>query len=79
MLWGSPSHARARELTTGARRASILALQVPFKGSHLPERFGLFTIIILGELIISLSNAASEDGTLTAEIWYAVGSAATWP
>lgn len=36
------------------------ATHVPFKGSHLPERMGLFTIIVLGECIIVMLETAAQ-------------------
>lgn len=33
---------------------------VPFDSSHIPERFGLFTIIVLGEAVIATANGAAE-------------------
>lgn len=38
-----------------------LGYQVPFSGSHLPERMGLFTIIIIGEGIIASLTASSHS------------------
>ncbi|MEO0373646.1 MAG: low temperature requirement protein A [Cyanobacteria bacterium P01_A01_bin.17] len=35
-------------------------LQVPTHPEHLPERFGLFTIIVLGEAIIAVVNGISD-------------------
>lgn len=32
---------------------------VPFNGSHLPERFGLFTIVVLGEAVLQVIEALS--------------------
>lgn len=33
---------------------------LPFDRSHIPERFGLFTIIVLGEAVIATANGASQ-------------------
>ena len=33
--------------------------QVPFKGSHLPERMGLFTIVVIGEGVIGVLTESS--------------------
>lgn len=33
---------------------------IPYDYSHIPERFGLFTIIVLGEAVIATANGASE-------------------
>jgi len=43
---------------------------VPFSGSHLPERFGLFTLIVLGEMVISLTNAAGAEPLPSPRTWY---------
>ncbi|KYC36036.1 low temperature requirement protein A [Scytonema hofmannii PCC 7110] len=40
--------------------ASKLQLQLPPHPSHLPERFGLFTILVLGEAIIAVVNGVSQ-------------------
>lgn len=40
--------------------ARQLLLQIPPHPEHLPERFGLFTIIVLGEAIIAVVNGISE-------------------
>lgn len=47
--------------------ARKLQLQLPPHPSHLPERMGLFTIIVLGEAIIAVVNGVSEQNwdTLT--------------
>lgn len=37
-----------------------ITLQIPPHADHLPERFGLFTIIVLGEAIIAVVNGISE-------------------
>jgi low temperature requirement protein LtrA len=44
---------------------------VPVNSHHLPERYGLFTIILLGESVIMIASALSES-SLTA---YTVGAA----
>lgn len=40
---------------------SKLQIQLPPHPSHLPERFGLFTIIVLGEAIIAVVDGVSEQ------------------
>ncbi|MFG2263470.1 low temperature requirement protein A [Streptomyces sp. NPDC048720] len=47
LLWGAGLLA---ELLTPILSASAVA-RVPFNASHIPERFGLFTIIVLGEVV----------------------------
>ncbi|ARV61727.1 low temperature requirement protein A [Nostocales cyanobacterium HT-58-2] len=41
--------------------ARKLQLQLPPHPSHLPERFGLFTIIVLGEAIIAVVDGVSQQ------------------
>jgi low temperature requirement protein LtrA len=40
--------------------ASKLQIQLPPHPSHLPERFGLFTIIVLGEAVIAVVDGVSQ-------------------
>jgi low temperature requirement protein LtrA len=43
----------------------------PFDSRHIPERYGLFTIIVLGESVLASSNAISTDfadGGLTLDL-----------
>lgn len=40
--------------------AHFAQLQLALHLEHLPERFGLFTIIVLGEAIIAVVNGVSE-------------------
>jgi len=35
---------------------------VPIDRSHIPERLGLFTIIVLGEAVVAVANSASQIG-----------------
>ncbi|WP_414581356.1 low temperature requirement protein A [Scytonema sp. PCC 10023] len=41
--------------------ARKLMLELPPHSSHLPERFGLFTIIVLGEAIVAVVDGVSEQ------------------
>ncbi|KAB8330768.1 low temperature requirement protein A [Scytonema tolypothrichoides VB-61278] len=41
--------------------ARKLQLELPPHSSHLPERFGLFTIIVLGEAIVAVVDGVSEQ------------------
>jgi low temperature requirement protein LtrA len=59
----------AIDLATGLV-AYLRAADVPRHASHMPERFGLFALIVLGESVIAVSVG-------TAEARWAVGSAAT--
>lgn len=57
VVWGL---ALAIDFSTGmtAKRFQVALLPHP---EHLPERFGLFTIIVLGEAIIAVVNGVSEQ------------------
>lgn len=57
VIWG---FALAVDFITGftAKRFQVALLPHP---EHLPERFGLFTIIVLGEAIIAVVNGVSEQ------------------
>lgn len=60
-------------VTTSAR----IFERLPFHRSHLPERFGLFTIIVLGETVVSVTAASADiDWTLRAGL-VALGGFAT--
>jgi low temperature requirement protein LtrA len=77
-IWGL---AAIVDLVTPALIRRKLAL-IHFEASHLPERFGLFVIIALGESIVGIGLKASEDLTvargfsvaaafvLTAALWW---------
>jgi len=50
------------------------AASVPFHLSHLPERFGLFTIIVLGETVLAVVIGVAEaDWATSAVVFAAVG------
>lgn len=56
---------------------------IPYDQSHIPERFGLFTIIVLGEAVIATANGASavqwSIGTvLTASIGFGMAACIWW-
>lgn len=58
-------------------------LDLPFDRSHIPERFGLFTIIVLGEAVIATANGASQtvwtvSTVVVAAIGFAMASAIWW-
>ncbi|WP_333774219.1 low temperature requirement protein A [Streptomyces sp. IBSBF 3136] len=61
-LWGAGLLA---ELLTPILSASAVA-RVPFNASHIPERFGLFTIIVLGE-VVALNATGIAASRLRAE------------
>ncbi|KJE96895.1 hypothetical protein CAOG_007147 [Capsaspora owczarzaki ATCC 30864] len=48
--------------------------QIPFNASHLPDRFGIFTIVVLGEQIISATEGSTIAG-FSATIGVALGFA----
>ena len=55
----------------------------PFDSSHIPERYGLFTIIVLGESIVAvaagISNTGWEFGTaLTAATGFGIAACVWW-
>lgn len=57
--------------------------QIPVDRSHLPERFGLFTIIVLGEAVISTASGAGSVGwnvgTVTiASLGFAMAACIWW-
>jgi low temperature requirement protein LtrA len=55
---------------------SRLTRVIPFDHSHIPERFGLFTIIVLGEAVIATANGASDvPWTLATGVTAALGFA----
>ena len=68
-LWGI---ALAVELSTpwvGRRQIA----RAPIHASHLVERFGLFTLIVLGESVISVAQAAGEVDWTAATVGAGVG------
>ncbi|MGB7087772.1 MAG: low temperature requirement protein A [Phormidesmis sp.] len=57
--------------------------QLPPHAEHLPERFGLFTIIVLGEAVIAVVNGVSEmswtpNGVLSAVLSFVVAFSLWW-
>ena len=55
----------------------------PFDRSHIPERFGLFTIIVLGEAVIATANGAAETiwnfaSVSAAALGFAMAAAIWW-
>jgi low temperature requirement protein LtrA len=44
--------------------------QLPFRGSHLPERIGLFTIIVLGECVIAVLTEGANGIKLYSKAMY---------
>ncbi|MEO8043175.1 MAG: low temperature requirement protein A, partial [Acidobacteriota bacterium] len=60
-----------------------LTKSIPVDFSHIPERFGLFTIIVLGEAVVATATGASSvDWTLmnivTAAIGFAMAACIWW-
>ncbi|MEO6588421.1 MAG: low temperature requirement protein A [Pyrinomonadaceae bacterium] len=56
---------------------------IPFDQSHIPERFGLFTIIVLGEAVVATANGVSQNdwnfSTISmAAIGFAMAAAVWW-
>lgn len=59
------------------------ATVIPIDRSHIPERFGLFTIIVLGEAVIATAMGASQTAwtvpsIATASIGFAMAAAIWW-
>jgi low temperature requirement protein LtrA len=57
--------------------------RTPFDTSHMPERFGLFTIIVLGEAVIAAATGASQvewriATVLTAALGFGIAAALWW-
>lgn len=57
--------------------------RTPFDTSHIPERFGLFTIIVLGEAVIAAATGASQVDwrpatVLTAALGFGIAAALWW-
>src|SRR5687767_7808540 len=55
----------------------------PFDHSHIPERFGLFSIIVLGEAVIATANGASDvpwnlNTATTAALGFAMAACIWW-
>ncbi len=70
------------ELATPLLRIKNVAA-LPYDQSHIPERFGLFTIIVLGEAVIAAATGASEmqwtPGTIAiASIGFAMAACIWW-
>lgn len=62
---------------------SRLLVGTPVHPSHLPERFGLFTLIVLGEAIVSVSTATADTNwevpsTLAAVGGFAIAACLWW-
>ena len=57
--------------------------RTPFDTTHIPERFGLFTIIVLGEAVIAAAMGASQAGwgmstVMTAASGFGIAAALWW-
>jgi len=70
------------ELVTPYLNVRIARL-FPIDRSHIPERFGLFTIIVLGEAVILTANGASQvpwnfSTIATACLGFAIGACIWW-
>jgi len=60
-----------------------LARTIPIDFSHIPERFGLFTIIVLGEAVIATANGAADvpwsfETASTAVFGFAMAACIWW-
>ena len=47
--------------------------QAPVQQSHMPERFGLFTIVVLGEAVLAVANGIGETGWRPAAVVIGIG------
>ncbi|MEZ5426921.1 MAG: low temperature requirement protein A [Pyrinomonadaceae bacterium] len=78
IIWGI---ALALELATPFLNLKATRI-FPIDRSHIPERFGLFTIIVLGEAVISTANGASKVvwsvGTMAAALMGFAMAACIW-
>ncbi len=62
---------------------SRVLTRTPAHASHLPERFGLFTLIVLGELIVSVTGSISHmhwqlPSTTNAVFGFAIAASLWW-
>ena len=58
-------------------------ISLPFDPAHIPERFGLFTIIVLGEAVVATANGAAQtvwnvQTISAASIGFAMAAAVWW-
>ena len=72
----------AVELATPLLSSRAIA-RTPFDVSHIPERFGLFTIIVLGESVVLVATGVGEASwrpasVLTAAVGFAVAASLWW-
>jgi low temperature requirement protein LtrA len=79
VLWGASI---AIDLATGLV-AYLRASDVPRHISHMPERFGLFVLIVLGESVIAVSVGTAEahwafGSVVTAGLGFVVAAALWW-
>jgi low temperature requirement protein LtrA len=70
LLWAL---ALAVDLGVPATAGRLLA-RIPPSGAHLPERFGLFTIIVLGEAVVAVvGGVADQDWRLASAVTAGLG------
>jgi low temperature requirement protein LtrA len=79
VVWGV---ALAVDLATGLV-AYLRIAEVPRHRSHMPERFGLFTLIVLGESVIAVSAGTAQahwaaGSAVTAGLGFALAAALWW-
>ncbi|WP_262283110.1 low temperature requirement protein A [Micromonospora sp. MA102] len=58
-IWGV---ALALNAAMSGPLAYALASRAPTQKSHMPERFGLFTIVVLGEAVLAVANGIDASG-----------------
>src|SRR4030095_4288454 len=69
VLWGVALVIELSAPWVGRRQIA----RAPIHASHLVERFGLFTLIVLGESVISVAQAAAEVDWTAATVGAGVG------
>jgi low temperature requirement protein LtrA len=66
VIWGL---AMLIDIGTPVTASERVMAQIPFHRSHIPERFGLFTLIVLGETVVSVTaSSARIDWTVQAAV-----------
>ncbi|MEJ7577849.1 MAG: low temperature requirement protein A [Pyrinomonadaceae bacterium] len=79
MLWAAGF---AVELLTPLFSASVIR-RTPYDATHIPERFGLFTIIVLGEAVLAVATGITDAkwqlaSSLVAAAGFAIAACLWW-
>ncbi|MGY0002894.1 low temperature requirement protein A [Micromonospora sp. I033] len=64
-VWGA---ALALNAAVAGPLAYALSRRAPTQKSHMPERFGLFTIVVLGEAVLAVANGIDAGGWRPASV-----------